>query len=177
VLFVVLCGVWFHVLSRCSFISYWKIYISQLQIQPMIWASTLQIRKHGYFSDLDFIILFVSILPMYAINLGVVSLFADSPFTFLVMFGFDVLYRFEWMNIVFCFCQKKSLVPTFPKKKSLVPTFVKKKSLVPTNIFVCKTQFWFLKKVWRLVNLISDSIKNTICLCLVIRWVTFASHL
>jgi len=59
----------------------------------MIWASTLQIRKHGYFGDLGFIILFVGILPMYAINLGVVSLFADSPFTFLVMFVYDVLYH------------------------------------------------------------------------------------
>jgi len=61
----------------------------------MIWASTLQIRKHGYFGDLGFIILFVGILPMYAINLGVVSLFADSTFTFLTMFVSDVLYRFE----------------------------------------------------------------------------------
>jgi len=71
------------------------IYISQLQIQPMIWVSTLQIWKLGYFSDLDFIILFVGILPMYVINLGVVSLFADSPFTFLAMFVSDVFYRFE----------------------------------------------------------------------------------
>jgi len=61
----------------------------------MIWASTLQIQKHEYFSDLDFIILFVGILPLYVINLGVVSLFADSPFTFLAMFVFDVLYQFE----------------------------------------------------------------------------------
>jgi len=80
VLFVVLCSVWFRVLSWWSFISYWKIYISQLQIQPIIWASTLQIRKHGYFGDLGFIILFGGILPMYAINLGVVSLSADLPF-------------------------------------------------------------------------------------------------
>ncbi|AET03591.1 transmembrane protein, putative [Medicago truncatula] len=61
----------------------------------MIWTSTLQIRKHVYFSDLSFIILFVGILPLYAINLGVVSLFADSPFTFLAMFVSDVLYRYE----------------------------------------------------------------------------------
>jgi len=61
----------------------------------MIWASTLQIRKHGYFSDLDFIILFVGILPFYAINLGVASLFTDSTFTFLAMFVYDVLYQFE----------------------------------------------------------------------------------
>ena len=32
---------------------------------------------------------------MYAINLGDVSLFADSPFMFLAMFVSDVLYRFE----------------------------------------------------------------------------------
>jgi len=61
----------------------------------MIWASTLQIQKYGYFGDLDFILLFVDILPLYAINLGAVSLFADSPFTFLAMFVFDVLYQFE----------------------------------------------------------------------------------
>jgi hypothetical protein len=51
----------------------------------MIWASTLQIQKHGYSGDLDFIILFVGILPLNAINLGAVSLFADSPFTFLAI--------------------------------------------------------------------------------------------
>jgi len=34
-------------------------------------------------------------LPLYAINLGVVSLLADSTFTFLAMFVSDVLYRFE----------------------------------------------------------------------------------
>ena len=107
VLFVVLCDIWFRVLSRCLFISYWKIYISQLQIQPIIWASTLQIRKHGYFGNLGFIILFVGILPMYAINLGGMSLLADSPFTFLAMFICDVLYRFEWMNIVL-FLSKKN---------------------------------------------------------------------
>jgi len=51
----------------------------------MIWVSMLQIHKHGYSGDLDFIVLFVCILPLYAINLDVVSLFADSPFTFLGM--------------------------------------------------------------------------------------------
>jgi len=70
----------------------------------MIWASTLQIWKHGYFSDLGFIILFVGhfkkilfvgILSLYAINLGAVSLFIVSPFTFLAIFVSDVLYRFE----------------------------------------------------------------------------------
>ncbi|AES69624.1 transmembrane protein, putative [Medicago truncatula] len=61
----------------------------------MIWTITLQIQKHDYFGDLSFIILFVGILPLYAINLGAVSLFVDSPFTFLAMFVFDILYRFE----------------------------------------------------------------------------------
>jgi len=51
----------------------------------MIWTSTLQIWKQEYSGDLDFIILFVGILSLYAINLGDVSLFADSPFTFLAM--------------------------------------------------------------------------------------------
>ena len=55
----------------------------------------LQIQKHVNFDDLHFIILFVGILPFYAINLGVVSLFADSPFTFLAMNIYDVFYRFE----------------------------------------------------------------------------------
>jgi len=61
----------------------------------MIWASMLQIRKYVYFGNLGFIILFVGILPMYAINLGAVSLFADSPFTFFAMFVSDVLYQFK----------------------------------------------------------------------------------
>ena len=63
----------------------------------MICASTLQIRKHGYFGGLDFIILFVGILPLYAISLGAMSLFIDSSFTFLAMFvsDCDVLYQFE----------------------------------------------------------------------------------
>ncbi|AES90450.1 transmembrane protein, putative [Medicago truncatula] len=51
----------------------------------MIWTPTLQIRKHEYFRDLDFIILFVGIWSLYVINLGVVSLFTDSLFTFLTM--------------------------------------------------------------------------------------------
>jgi len=71
----------------------------------MIWASTLQIRKHGDFSDLDFIISFVDILPSYAINLDAVRLFVDSPFTFLVIFVTDVLYQFERMDI-FLFLSK-----------------------------------------------------------------------
>jgi len=41
--------------------------------------------KHEYSGDLDFIILFLGILLIYAINLDDVSLFVDSPYTFLVM--------------------------------------------------------------------------------------------
>jgi len=75
----------------------------------MIWASTLQIRKHGYLGGLDFIILFVGIFPLYAINFGVVSLFTDSSFTFLAMFvsDCDVLYQFERMNIGLFLSKKK----------------------------------------------------------------------
>jgi hypothetical protein len=53
----------------------------------MIWASTLQIRKHGYSGDFNFIILFVvDILRLYAIiNSDAVSLFVDSSFMFLAM--------------------------------------------------------------------------------------------
>jgi len=58
----------------------------------MIWVSTLQIRKHENFGDLDFIILFIDILSLHAINLGAVSLFADSSFTFLAMFISNVMY-------------------------------------------------------------------------------------
>jgi len=55
----------------------------------------LKIQKYVNFGDLSFIILFVGILPFYAINLDAVSLFAGSPFTFLAMFVSNVIYRFE----------------------------------------------------------------------------------
>jgi len=61
----------------------------------MICESTLQIRKHEYFGDLGFIILFIGILSMYVINLSAVSLFADSLFMFLAMFVSDVHCQFE----------------------------------------------------------------------------------
>ena len=38
--------------------------------------------------------IFVGIMPLYAINLDVVSLFADSSFTFLTVLN-DVISRFE----------------------------------------------------------------------------------
>jgi len=57
------------------------------------------------------IVIFVGIgtLLFYAINTDVVSLFADSSFLFLAnldLYCIDVLYQFEWMNIVY-FCKKK----------------------------------------------------------------------
>ena len=61
------------------------------------------------FSDLEFIILFVGILSLYAINFDVVSLFVVLPFMFLAMLNI-LLYlmcsQFELMNIVLFFCQK-----------------------------------------------------------------------
>jgi len=71
---------------RCLFVPIERsASVNQLQIQSMIWTSTLQIRKHEYSGDLDLIILFVGILSLYAINLDAVSLFAVSSFTFLVI--------------------------------------------------------------------------------------------
>jgi len=60
----------------------------------MVCVSMLQIQKHGYSGDLDFIILFVGILSLYAINLDVVSLFAVLSFTFLaiLMMLFYLMY-------------------------------------------------------------------------------------
>jgi len=72
----------------------------------MIWAPTLQIRKHGYFGDLDFIILFVGILSLYAINLGDVGLFAGSSFTFLTIFVSDVMYSINLNEYRFVFVKK-----------------------------------------------------------------------
>jgi hypothetical protein len=72
----------------------------------------LQIRRHGYFGDFNFIILFVvGILSLYAINLDAVSLFVDSSFTFLAnveyVILFDVFDQFKRMNIIL-FLSKKS---------------------------------------------------------------------
>jgi len=64
--------------------------------------------RHGYSGDLNIVICVdFSTLPFYAINMDVVSLFTYSSFLFLVNFHcIDVLYQFEWMNVVY-FCQKK----------------------------------------------------------------------
>jgi hypothetical protein len=101
-LYVMLCdAIWFPVLLQCSF---------HLQ---KVWASTLQIRSHRYFDNFNFIILFVvGILLLYAINLNIVSMLADTFFTFLVMLNmwlYDAFYQFKWMSIIL-FLSKKSLI-------------------------------------------------------------------
>ena len=65
-------------------------------------SSTLQIRRHEYFGDLNtvMLVIFVGIgtLPFYAINMDVVSLFTNSSFLFLAnlnLYCIDVLYQFE----------------------------------------------------------------------------------
>jgi len=47
--------------------------------------STLQIKSHEYSSHFSFIILFVEILSLYAINLDGMILLADSSFTIFAM--------------------------------------------------------------------------------------------
>jgi len=65
----------------------------------MIWTSILQILKHECYGDLDFIKLFVGILLLYAINLGYVSLFTNSPFTFLAMMLMMLLHLMYFINL------------------------------------------------------------------------------
>ncbi|CAJ2654830.1 unnamed protein product [Trifolium pratense] len=68
----------------------------------MIWASSLQIRKHGHSGDFYHIILFVGILqlPLYAINMDAVRLFAVSSFLFLAMLNLylHVMYCINYWN-------------------------------------------------------------------------------
>jgi len=37
----------------------------------MVWVLMLQIHMHVYYGDLDFIVLFLCILPLYAINYNI----------------------------------------------------------------------------------------------------------
>ena len=149
VLFVVLCGVvWFRVVLRCLFVSIERsASVNQLQIQSMIWTSTLQIRKHGYSGDFDLIILFVGILSLYAINLDVVSLFAVSSFTFLVilMMLLYLMYSInlnEWIS--FCFCQKKNM-STY--NFHLVDSYTTRKTF-NTRIHSCAFRLHSQKDFW-----------------------------
>jgi len=107
--------------------SYWKISFSQ-SITDSINDLDVNVAnpKHGYSGDFDLIRLFVGILPLYAINLDAMSLFAVSSFTFLaiLMMLLYLMYSIdlnEW--IWFCFYQKKH----FTKNKKLLrskPTLV-----------------------------------------------------
>jgi hypothetical protein len=104
------------VFVRCSFVSGWRSRSDLVQIQSMstLVSSTLQIWRHGYSRDFN-IVIFVGIcnLPFYAINMDTVSLFADLSFLFLAimnLYYIDVLFLFEWMNIVY-FVKKKKTTP------------------------------------------------------------------
>jgi len=66
-------------------------------------------------------------LPLYAINLGVVSLFTDLSFTFLAMFVFDcgVLYQFEECFIfvkktIVKYCVAQKIVKVNPRVPSII---------------------------------------------------------
>jgi len=86
--------------------------VRSASIQPMTLASsTLQIRRHCYSGDFN-IVIFVGLynLTFYAINMDDVSLFTYSSFLFLAnLYFIDVLYQFEWMNII-CFISKKKFI-------------------------------------------------------------------
>jgi len=84
--------------------------IGSMQFQSMTLASsTLQIRRHGYSGDLNIVICVgICTLPFYAINMDVVSLFTDSSFLFLANLHYtDILYQFEWMNIIYFIMKKE----------------------------------------------------------------------
>jgi len=105
-LFVVLCSViWFSVFLRCSFDSYWKIDYSIKDLEFNVAdPDAMDIPVTLILSYI-----FVGIMPLYSINLDVVSLFADSSFTFLAVLN-DVISQFKWMNIIL-FLSKKNTLP------------------------------------------------------------------
>lgn len=102
----------FLVLVWCLFGLDWQISFNSMHIQSMILTSSmLQTQRHWYFGHFNFVIFvdfvtFVGILSLYAINMGVVSLFVDSFFSIYSDFEFifrDVFYQFKWM------CRKKKI--------------------------------------------------------------------
>ena len=111
------CAVYlFSRLCAVFFVSGWRSRFDQVQIQSMstLVSSTLQIRRHGYSGHFN-IVIFVGIcnLPFYAINMDTVSLFANLSFLFLAimnLYYIDVLFLFEWMNIVYFVKKKKTLI-------------------------------------------------------------------
>jgi hypothetical protein len=145
----------FPVLVRCLFDSGWKISFEQVHIRSMTMtsaSSTLQIRRHEYSGDLNIVILvkFVGIdtSMFYAINMDAVSLFTDSSFLFLAnmdLYCIDVLYQFEWMNIVY-FCQKKT-----PMLKLKFFFYKNLKIKVKNHIYSFYGNYYFLNvivKIW-----------------------------
>jgi len=103
-LFAVLCGiVWFPVFLRCSFDSYWKIDYSIKDLG----VNVADPEAMNIPVTLILSYIFVGIMSLYAINLDVVSLFADSSFTFLAMLN-DVISI--WKNEYhFAFVQKRTI--------------------------------------------------------------------
>jgi len=100
-LFVVLCDVIF-VFRHCSFDSYWKIDYSIKDLGVNV--ANPEAMDIPVTLILSYI--FVGIMPLYVINLDVVSLFANLSFTFLAVLNDVSLDLNEW--ILFCFCQKNS---------------------------------------------------------------------
>ena len=102
-LFVVLCGVvWFPVFLRCLFDSYWKIDYSIKDLGVNV--ADPKVMDIPVTLILSYI--FSGIMPLYAINLGCCE-FVYSSFTFFAVLN-DVIFRFEWMNIIlFLYIKKK----------------------------------------------------------------------
>jgi hypothetical protein len=106
------------VLVRCLFCSNLQICFDPDSMT--LTSSTLQIRGLDYFRHLYFVISIVGlkIKPFYVINSDAVSLFADSSFLVFsnfeyVMILIDILYPFEWMNIVVFIGKKKKTMLKF----------------------------------------------------------------
>ena len=97
----------FFVFFRCLFNSDCQINFNPVQIQPMTLAlSTLHILRHSYSGYFNIVII-VSLctLSFYSINMDVVSLPTSSSLLLLTnLYCIDILYQFEWMNVIF-FCQ------------------------------------------------------------------------
>jgi len=116
--FLSLCGVFF--IFRLSAVFIW------FRLKDQLWASADPINDNDFgvvnvadpetwvfwrheYSNISHICRHICTLSFHVINMDVLSLFTDSSFSFLVnldLYCIDVLYQFEWMNIVY-FCQKK----------------------------------------------------------------------
>ena len=117
------------VFVRCLFGSSWQIRFDSVHIQQSMTlaSSTLQTRRHRYSEHFKFgifvgFVIFVGILPLYAINVDAVSLFAVSSFSvFSDLELYCSMYSInlnEWMNVVFS--QKKKVARLICVKKILL---------------------------------------------------------